>query len=51
MSGNGTGTEIIKKDSILKIKKTMEHYREKNETLSKEVNSILEESTKHEKKK
>ena len=49
MSGNGTETEIIKKDSILKIKKTMEHYREKNETLSKEVNSIVEESTKHEK--
>ena len=42
-------SQIIKKDSILKIQKTMEHLRTKNETLNKEMNSILEQSTKTEK--
>ena len=34
-------SQIIKKDSILKIQKTMEHLRTKNETLNKEMNSLI----------
>jgi hypothetical protein len=44
-----TTREIIKKDSILKIKKTMEDLRGKNQQISKEVSVIMEESTRKEK--
>lgn len=40
-----TTREIIKKDSILKIKKTMEDLRGKNQQISKEVGVIMEKST------
>jgi len=43
-------TQIIKKDTILKIKNTMNNLRSKNKKINKELDNIISDGTKEEKK-
>lgn len=42
--------QLIKKDTILKIKNTMNNLRTKNKMINKELDNIISDGTKEEKK-